>query len=212
MPRSLDPDIIVPPSKRGEPAWALATLFPTQGQWSEEDYFRLETDNFIELVDGCIEVLPMPPWLHQRIVAFLYQSLSGWCVSHRRGEALFAPLPLKLFPGTIREPDILVIKRSPNSGRLAQYPTSAILVAEVVGDDSESRCRDLSDKRHDYAMAGIPEYWIIDPVEKLITVLTLDAGKYREHGRFTTGQTATSCLLADFAISTDEIWALEQEN
>lgn len=211
MPRSLDTDIIVPPSKRGEPAWALATLFPAQGQWSEEDYFRLEAEHFIELVDGCIEVLPMPTWLHQRIVRWLSRRLEDWTIANKRGETLFAPLPLKLYPGTIREPDILVIERSPNSGRLAKYPASAILVVEVVSDDAESRRRDLSEKRQDYARAGIPEYWIIDPVEKLITVLTLDGTEYREHGCFTTGEPATSLLLTDFSFSTDDVWALEHE-
>ena len=211
MPRNLDSDIIIPHSKRGDPAWALATLFPTQGHWSEEDYFRLETEHFIELVDGCIEVLPMPTWLHQRIVAFLYQKLSSWCADHRRGEALFAPLPLKLFPGTIREPDILVVELTQGSSRLARYPSSAIFVAEVVSDGAESRRRDLYDKRRDYALAGIPEYWIIDPVERFVTVLTLKGTEYQEHGRFTAGQTATSCQLTDFAIGTNEVWALENE-
>jgi len=212
MPRNLDSEIIIPHSRRGDPAWALATLFPAQGQWSEEDYFRLETEHFIELVDGCIEVLPMPTWLHQRIVALVYQKLSGWSANHRGYEALFAPLPLKLFPGTIREPDILVVERSSSRGLLAKYPSSAIFVAEVVSDDPQSRRRDLIDKRLNYASAGIPEYWVIDPLEKQIIVLTLDGREYREHGTFTAGQVATSCLLSGFAVHPEEVWALENES
>jgi hypothetical protein len=46
----------------------------------------------------------------------------------------------------------------------------------------------------DYAAAGIPEYWIVDPQTQDILVLTLPAGadQYAEHGRFARGQRATS--------------------
>ena len=196
MPRcDLDTDIVIPASRRGEPAWALAALFPAQGEWSEEDYFRLETDQFVELVDGCIEVLPRPTWLHQRIVRWLFQRFNEWCVRNQRGEVLFAPLPLQLFPRTIREPDILIVERVQSSAGLAKYPGSAILVAEVVSDGNEARRRDLIGKRQDYARAGIPEYWIVDPFDKMLTVLTLDGSDYLEHGRFASGRTATSILL-----------------
>ena len=212
MPRcDLDTDIVIPASRRGEPAWALAALFPAQGEWSEEDYFRLETDQFVELVDGCIEVLPMPTWLHQRIVRWLFQRFNEWCVRHQRGEVLFAPLPLQLFPRTIREPDILIVERVQSTAGLAKYPGSAILVAEVVSDGNEARRRDLIGKRRDYARAGIPEYWIVDPFDKLITVLTLDGSDYLEHGRFASGSTATSILLKGFVISPADVWALETE-
>ena len=51
-----------------EPAWDIARLFPPQGQWSEEDYFALDTNRLVELSDGFIEVLPMPTMVHQLIV------------------------------------------------------------------------------------------------------------------------------------------------
>lgn len=211
MSRTLDNNTAIPESRRGDPAWAIATLFPTQGEWSEDDYFRLETQHFIELANGCLEVHAMPTWLHQRIVAFLYRKFSSWCVTHRRGEVLFAPLPLKLFPGTIREPDILIVKQG-ESDRVAQkYPTDAILIAEVVSEDDKSRKRDLIEKRHDYAVAGIPEYWIIDPVDRVITVLVLDGNEYREHSKAVTGQKADSALFGGFAIKADDIWILEHQ-
>lgn len=206
-------EVRIPPSLRGDPVWALATLFPTQGEWTEDDYFQLETRHFIELTDGCIEILPMPTWLHQRIVAFLYEQFASWCASHRRGEALFAPLPLRLFSGTIREPDLLVVERpaagAPGSENARQkYPSSAILVVEVVSDSPESRQRDFLDKRRDYARAEIPEYWIVDPDQRLITVLTLAGTQYLEHGRFGGGTAATSRVLNQFSVRTDDVWAL----
>jgi hypothetical protein len=86
-------------SRRGEPAWELAYFFPTQGDWSEEDYLTLSQQHRVELVDGCIEVLPMATIFHQLLADFLhtllktYLATSAW-PEHRRGRALFAPLPI----------------------------------------------------------------------------------------------------------------------
>ena len=209
MPRDLFTEIEIPKASRGEPAWALATLFPAQGAWSEDDFFQMEAEHFIELVDGCIEVLPMPTWLHQRIVLWLARQMGDWSTTHRLGEVLIAPLPLKLFPGTIREPDILLAERTASGAVPARYPSTALLVCEVVSEGGEARTRDLVDKRRDYARAGIAEYWIVDPAEKIITVLVLDGTEYREHGRFAAGQTATSLIMEEFAVETDAVWALE---
>jgi Uma2 family endonuclease len=60
-------------------------------------------------------------------------------------------------------------------------------------------------KRQEYAQAAIPEYWIIDPDTETITVLNLESTVYAEHGIFTRGETATSALLAEFAVSVDEV-------
>ncbi len=42
--------------------------------------------------------------------------------------------------------------------------------------------RDLVEKREEYARAGIPEYWIVDPEQGQITVLALDGTGYAVHG------------------------------
>ena len=84
--------------KKGEPAWEIARLFPLQGEWSEEDFLDLDakTKQLIELVDGCLEVLPMPTTYHQRIVRFLFRLFDAFVMAHSLGEILFAPMPIRL--------------------------------------------------------------------------------------------------------------------
>ena len=53
----------------------------------------------------------------------------------------------------------------------------------------------MVDKRLDYAEAGIPEYWIVNPLDETVTVLFLADGAYREHGVFRPGAHAGSALL-----------------
>ena len=69
---------------------------------------------------------------------------------------------------------------------------------EVVSEDDPGR--DLDTKRGEYAQAGIPEYWIVDPQQQRIIVLRLDGDRYLEHGTFGPGQRATSHLLPGFDV------------
>src|SRR5437773_3995147 len=93
-------------SQRSEPTWELAFLFPAQGEWTESAYLALDTNRLVELVDGCLEVLPMPTLFHQAIVRFLFELLNGFVHAHATGEVFFAPLRIRLFAGQIREPDV----------------------------------------------------------------------------------------------------------
>lgn len=51
---------------------------------------------------------------------------------------------------------------------------------------------DGSIERVDYAEARSPEYWIVNPVDETITVLTLVGDTYTEHGVFRRGQLTLS--------------------
>ena len=61
-------------------------------------------------------------------------------------------------------------------------------------------------KRADYAEAGIPEYWIVDPRNETITVLALEGNGYVEHGVCARGDTATSRLLAGFTVDVTAVF------
>src|SRR4051812_47198582 len=53
------------------------------------------------------------------------------------------------------------------------------LAIEIVSPDSIER--DYQKKRRQYERASVPEYWIIDEIEKTVLLLRLDAhGKYQE--------------------------------
>lgn len=190
----------------GEPAWDIARLFPAQGQWSEDEYFELDSGQLIEFSQGFIEVLPMPTERHQAIVAYLYRLL--YALTQRRGgKAIFAAMPLRLWVGKMREPDLMYLLPEHLHLRKEQYWQWSDLVIEVVSEGNRSH--DLERKRFEYARAGIPEYWIVDPLYQTITVLRLEGDRYIEHGVFGRGETATSALLPDLA--TDVSAALDAD-
>jgi Uma2 family endonuclease len=182
------------PTVEAEPAWEVALLFPAQGAWSEEDYFSLNTNHLVEFSHGRIEVLPMPTDTHQGIIGSLL-FIFGDAPRRLGGKLLCAPMPLRIYPGRICEPDLLFLADSNDPRRQNAYWTGADLVIEVVSPDDPQR--DLVTKRSEYAQAGIPEYWIVDPQAEIITVLRLEKASYVEHGVFGRGETATSAHYAD---------------
>jgi Uma2 family endonuclease len=190
----------------GEPAWAIAHLFPTQGNWTEAEYLALDTNKLVELADGYLEVHPMATYWPQVIVRMLFGLLEEFVKMHSVGEVLFAPLPVRLGSLRFREPDILYL-RPERLANIHKQPEGADLVMEVVSEGQENRDRDLITKPEEYAAARIPEYWIVDPHLHIITVLVLDKDSYRIHGEFRAGTHATSVLLPGFPVDVDALFA-----
>jgi Uma2 family endonuclease len=188
-----------------EPAWEVALLFPSQGAWSEADYFALDTNRLVELVDGKLEVLPMPTFSHQFILTYLYEILTSYLKVRKLGRVLLAPLPTRIRANTVREPDLMYFSAIRLKG-IGKYPTGADLVMEIVSEGADAHERDYKDKRKDYAQLGIPEYWIVDPQTERITVLVLKGKQYRVHGEFAPGQQATSVLLDGFAADVSAVF------
>ena len=188
-----------PNAGQDEPAWEIARLFPNQGQWSEQEYLALETNRLVEFTDGHVEVLAMPTMIHQLMVIFLFDALRNFTAATNRGTVLLAPFRIRLRTGKFREPDVTLMLAEHASRISNEYWDAADLVMEVVSDDD--RRRDLETKRLDYAMAGIPEYWIVDPQLRQIAVLFLDGQHYKVHGTFGEGEQAASVLLPGFTVN-----------
>ena len=191
--------------QEAEPIWDIARLFPAQGFMDVDEYLALDTNHLVEFSHGHLEVLPMPSLSHQLIVQFLYDFLKWFNVENKLGTVLFAPMSVLLWPGKYREPDIIFVSTKHDDWKTERCLLGADLVMEIVSPDN--RGRDLVIKRREYAQAGIPEYWIVDPQKWEITVLTLVGDKYDVHGVFVPGERANSVLLAGFSVSVEEVFA-----
>jgi Uma2 family endonuclease len=190
-----------------EPAWEVARLFPPQGGWSEDEYLGLPGNHLTEFDHGRVEVLEMPSELHQLLVAYLYRALLAFVEASELGTVLFAPFPVKLWEGKLREPDVLFMRRAHAQRRHGRYWQGADLVMEVISPDDPKR--DSETKRREYALAGIPEYWLVDPRSETVTVLTLpaDSDSYAVHGVFARGADASSPSLPGFVVGVERLFA-----
>ena len=183
----------------------IADADQLDGLWTKEQYFRL-TDNtnwLIEFTDGKIEVLPMPTDKHQAISQFLLLLLHA-LMKQIGGVVRYSPLRLQLNEQRYREPDLMLLLDRRDPRKQNKQWLGADLVVEIVSTDNPER--DTIVKRADYAQVGIPEYWIVNPLNETFTVLQLQGDEYAEHGVFRRGEAATSPLLADFSIEVGELF------
>lgn len=194
------------PPVHEEPTWEIAHLFPSQGQWSEWEYFALETNHRVEFSHGQVEVPSFLTTTHQFVLGECYLHLHGFAAEHLPDALTLSGICLRLWPGKIRQPDVVFLLGQHRSHSGEQFWTGADLVMEVVSGGARDRERDFVEKRQEYAQAGIPEYWIVDPELEAVTVLTLDGDTYAEHGTFQRSESATSQLLPGFAVPVDDIF------
>jgi len=184
----------------------ILDLYPRQGEWTEEEYLDLtdHTNHLIEFTDGYVEVLPMPTDHHQAILAYLFELFLAY-LRPRGGKVRFSPLRVRIRARKFREPDLVLVRDAKDPRRQNRYWQGADLALEVVSDDKPER--DLVEKRGDYAEAGIPEYWIVNPETETITVLRLEDTTYVEYGVFGRGaEAAGSALLPGFTVSVDAVF------
>ena len=171
----------------------------TEG-FSVEDYLSLDGPYLVEYVGGRIQVLPMPDVLHQELVLFILLHLRAWLdAADVDARTTFSPFFVKLSEQQYREPDVCVMLGKHRDRRARKLWHGADVVVEVVSESN--RLHDLVTKRREYAQHGIPEYWIVDPTNRTVTVLTLVRGTYAEAGVFAAGgATLASPLLPGFTL------------
>jgi Uma2 family endonuclease len=195
----------------GTPTWEVAYLFPPQGTWTEDDFWALdglyEGVPRVELSNGRLEVLPVPTEIHQLILVSFMNLLGAFTSAHAPGIVLPSGMKIRIKKKMFRDPDVVYLKAENSRRRHKKYWDGADLVMEVVSPDPKDRKRDWETKPKEYARAGISEYWIIDPQQKVIRVLTLQGKAYKVHDDFGPGTKATSVLLPGFAVAVDEALA-----
>lgn len=101
-------------------------------------------------------------------------------------------------PAGIRKPDVFVVDRDTARAaidrRSRTYDASdLLLVAEVVSPRSGSEQTDRVTKVREYALAGIPQYWIIDlDPEPMVTVLELAGDHYARTSETVAGRSLST--------------------
>ncbi len=191
---------VAPPSAPPRTAASAALAWLEAGSWTEAAYFTLPDTNYIvELSEGRLLVHDMPGLVHQRIVSRLLISLGEWARTGGGGEVFSAPMPIRLWEGKIREPDITFYAAGSEDRYHVQYADPPDLAIEVLSP--RTRRLDRVEKAAEYAAAGVTEYWIVDPVGRAIEVLTgaRPAG-YTSRRQFGPGDAVTSAVLPGLVV------------
>lgn len=179
---------------------------------SFEEYLSFDdgTDCLYELFNGELVQVPPESGFNVGIATFLFASFLP-IVGHLRVRPNNLELEVRGEPRN-RYPDLTIIReehikllQKRNTIRLAMAPP--MLVIEIVSPGELQRDRDYIAKRIQYEDRGIPEYWIIDPEQQLITVLSLEDAKYIEIGQFRDSDAIASPTFPEFTLTAAEILA-----
>jgi Uma2 family endonuclease len=139
------------------------------------DYLTWPDDVRYELVDGRpLLMSPAPTLTHQIIAGQVYRQLANQLEGHQC-QALIAPLDVRLPKSnedddavdTVVQPDVLVVcDPSKLSERGVRGAPDWIL--EVISPGNAAH--DIVVKRQLYERAGVREYWLVHPLDRVLTV------------------------------------------
>ena len=169
-----------------------------------EDYASLPDDERCELIDGELIPMPSPKKIHQRLILDL-----SWILRRLEemglGELFIAPFDVILSRFNVVQPDLIFV----SSARAHIITEDNIrgapdLLVEILSPSTAGY--DRTTKRNLYARHGVPEYWLVDPYAKTITVLLLGANGYDTYAVFGEGDILTSPTLPGFALNLSELF------
>lgn len=144
------------------------------GPFTVEDRERMPEDGRrCELIDGALYVSPSAGRRHNDVVMHLFRLLDA--VRPLDITIYNVPYDYRLPDGSELVPDITVARTADIGDK--RITATPLLVVEVISPSS--RLMDPLIKREKYQAAGVPAYWIADPVARRLTVLELSAGHYK---------------------------------
>ncbi len=136
--------------------------------WTRDEYYRAAEQGVfdgqrVELIEG--EIVAMPPQSPGHVSGILYVNDSLQTIlpadCHIRQQA-----GLTISQESEPEPDFCIVKGT-KADYVKAHPTTAMLVVEVAKTSLEF---DKKLKPHLYAKANVPEYWVLDLVNRQLHV------------------------------------------
>jgi Uma2 family endonuclease len=170
----------------------------------EEFLAWADEDTWAEWVDGEVVMTSPAGDQHQDILRFLTAVLSVFIETHHLGIIRPAPFQMRLADSG-REPDLLFLANEHLERRKATYLDGpADVVVEILSP--ESAVRDRGEKFYEYEAAGIPEYWLIDPMREQAEFYQLDEEAHYRPAVPDVGGSFRSRAIPGFVLRTAWLW------
>ena len=201
------------PRRAPVPAITSLDQLDLSKRYSYADYYSWKFEDRVELIKGVVHPLGLSPGLtHQKTARQMVRSLNEY-FERKKCEMLFAPLDVRLPDSqdqtddtsifTVVQPDICIIcDPSKIDERGILGPPD--LIIEILSQ--ESTFTEMSIKYHLYEEYGVKEYWVVDPVEKMVDVYFLQNGRYAALHPFTEGDEGHSVLFPELKFNIDEVF------
>jgi len=158
-----------------------------------------------ELYDGEVFVVPSPILLHQVVAMRLWRILDDYA-AQTGGFAVASPMDVVFSAFDVVQPDIVFLTSDSMRtvslmDRVRQPPDLAV---EVLSPATASN--DRGRKMRMCQRYGVPEYWIVDPVEETIEIYRLAESAYELVGTFSGTEDMSSAVLPNLTLAPGSIF------
>ncbi|MBT1278432.1 Uma2 family endonuclease [Thermoanaerobacter sp. CM-CNRG TB177] len=142
--------------------------------WSEEERW--------EIINGVPHLQAAPTWQHQAVLLELARQFANY-LQDKSCRVFTAPFDLRIPEANekdeettnVVQPDIIIICDNSGLKKTGYYGVPELII-EVVSPSTGQK--DKIEKFNLYEKAGVKEYWIVEPDEKVVMVFTLEEGRY----------------------------------
>ena len=155
---------------------------PKEELYTTDFIYSLPDEERAELIDGQIYYMTPPTFTHQKLCFSLSRKIADY-IDSKKGNCEVIPAPFAVFLNNddknYVEPDISIIcdKSKITDKGCAGAPDWII---EIVSPTSKRM--DYHIKLFKYRMAGVREYWIVDPLKNRIMVHNFENETMEEYG------------------------------
>lgn len=174
------------------------------------DYLTWRFDEMVELIKGKVyRMSPSPTSKHQRVSGNLQYLISSF-LWKKKCQLFSAPYDIRFVKTegeqtitSVTQPDLCVIcdpYKIDDAGCLG----APDFIIEILSPSQ--RDKDLHEKFDIYEEFGVAEYWIVDPINKIVDVFVLENEKYRLVRKFTDNDKVSVNTLPGLSIDLKDVF------
>lgn len=149
-----------------------------QGDFTLEDFEQIPEGYYTELIDGVLYNMPTPSCKHQQAIVFMASELQTFIKSNSIPyRAILGPLDVQLDcdDKTMVEPDLLIVCDREKLLKTHVYGAPDFILEVILPENS---AKDMILKPLKYEVAGVREYWILQPKQKRLIVYDFEHEDY----------------------------------
>lgn len=174
------------------------------------DYLKWTFEERVELIRGIVS--PIIPnsinRTHQTIAGNLLYKIHSF-LYYSTTEVYSAPFDVRLSipndsnQSTVVQPDIIVVCDGTKLEELG-CNGSPDLIIEIISPNNSKH--DIVTKFNLYEEAGVLEYWIVEPMNRMVLVYVLENGKYRGLNPFGEGMVIESQAIKGLKVDVNDVF------
>ena len=157
-----------------------------------------------ELIEGIrYDFLSSPKYVHQKLLTNFHLAFHSAC--SQDGETILAPMDVHFDEDNVLQPDVIYIAKENlaiiRDGFVFGAPD---LIVEILSESTGRR--DKTIKKAVYERFGVKEYWLADPIYRIVEQFVLVDGRYELAAVLTEQDQLVSRIVLCLVIDLDKIF------